>query len=474
MEPETLSLFPHKESENDERKESWVVEECLKALAALANTRGGTLWVGIKDNGDVAGWFGGAKEQEAIANQIVDKLAVHPASVSVMKQDGKPVLVIRMNEAAAPISIRGRYYRRVGNTSRELPAEELARFLLERTGQTWDALPVDSGIESLSTKTIEDFKALSRERLPQLAPSDTIETILAKLKLVVPHKKSLKKAAILLFGEDPQQFMPAAQIQIGRFRDEETILDDKRIEGNLFQQISQAEQILRTYVLIRYEFPSGGEGRVGVEALQRREVWEFPYKAVREALINALIHRDYTSTGRVQIRVYDDRMVISNPGGLPVGLTVHDLLREPHDSLPRNPILAQICYYAKLVEQWGSGTIRMRNACRAQRLPDPTFVSTETGFSVTLRKDEVTDERLERMGMNSRQIQVIHYVRQNGSISNTEHQAVTGAIRRTASRDLEELENAGILVRSPRSGRTVRFVLAQSNPSNGASGTSGT
>ena len=154
---------------------------------------------------------------------------------------------------------------------------------------------------------------------------------------------------------------------------------------------------------------------------------EFPFKAVREAVVNALIHRDYTSTGRVQIRVYDDRMVVSNPGGLAEGLTTGDLLREPHASLPRNPILAQVFYHAKLVEQWGSGTLRMRDACRAQGLPDPEFQSTATSFSVTFRRDDLSDDSLKRRGLNPRQIQGIQHVRRHGSIKNSEYQAITGA-----------------------------------------------
>jgi len=445
------------ETETEERKEAWS-EDCMKALAALANTLGGTLWIGIRDDGSVIGWDINGKQQETISNQIVNSLHIHPASISVEQKDDKPVLAIRMHRAAAPVALRGRYYRRVGNSSRELPAEELPRFLLERTGQTWDALPAEEGVEGMAAKTVEDFKVLASERLPEVAPSDTLEAILGKLKLTLSGKR-VKRAAHLLFGNDPQRLIPTAQVQIGRFKDEETILDDKRVEGNLFQQIAQVEQLLRNYFFIRYEFPSGRGGRSGVEAMQREEVWEFPYKAVREALINALIHRDYTSTGRVQIRVYDDRMVISNPGGLPAGLMVSDLLLEPYDSLPRNPILAQICYYAKLVEQWGSGTIRMRNACRAQGLPDPIFQSTATAFAVTLRKDDLSDERLRQRGLSARQIEIIHYVRRNGGISNSEHRALTGAARRTAARDLEHLHNIGLLERSTQPGRTVYYIM---------------
>lgn len=438
-------------------EETWT-EDCLKALAALANTRGGTLWVGVKDDGSVLGWNGGGKEQEAISNQIVHNLHVHPAAIAVEHKAGQPVLAIQMHPAASPVALRGRYYRRVGNSSRELPAEELPRFLLERTGQTWDALPAAEGLDGVDVKAVEDFRVLARERLPEIAPSDTVDAVLGKLKLSLPGGR-LKRAALLLFGDDPQRLTPTAQVQIGRFRDEATILDDRRVEGNLFRQISEVEQILRGYFLVRYEFPTGLEGRSGVEAMQRKEVWEFPYPAVREAIVNALIHRDYTSTGRVQIRVYDDRMAVSNPGGLPAGLSVGDLLREPHDSLPRNPLLAQVCYYAKLVEQWGSGTIRMRDACRAQGVPDPVFQSTATSFSVTLYKQDLSDERLQRLGLNERQIQVIRHVRQSGSISTPEHQALTGVARRTATRDLEQLQEVGLLRRSHQTGHTVHYVL---------------
>ena len=249
-------------------------------------------------------------------------------------------------------------------------------------------------------------------------------------------------------------------MQVGRFKDDATILDDKRIEGNLFEQLEQVTQALRQYLQVSCEFSSDMGERGGVAALQRKEVWEYPYKALREAVINALIHRDYASTGRVQIRVYDDRLVIINPGGLPDGLTVTDLLREPHDSLPRNPILAQIFYYANLVEKWGSGTIRMIQACREQGLPIPVFESSATSFTLTFRKDALTDEGLRRLGLSERQIRAVHFIRERGSIGNADYQVLTGVARRTAARDMEQMEAWGVATRFAQSGRAVRYVLA--------------
>ena len=145
----------------------------MRALAALASTRGGTLHIGVRDDGSVLGWDGGGKEQEAISNQIVNSLHIHPASILVERRDDKPILTIQMHRTASPVALRGRYYRRVGNSSRELPAEELPRFLLGRTGQTWDALPTQEGFEELATKAVEDFRVLAQDRLPELAPSNT-------------------------------------------------------------------------------------------------------------------------------------------------------------------------------------------------------------------------------------------------------------------------------------------------------------
>jgi ATP-dependent DNA helicase RecG len=455
-------LIAARESEIVECKESWN-DDCLKALAALANTQGGTLLVGVADNGGVVGWFGDGKEQERVSSQITTLLQVHPISMTVLTENEKPVLAVQMVKAVSPVAMRGRYYRRVGNSSREVPAEELPRFLLERTGQSWDAVPGDFSIDAVADKTIADFKVLAKARLSRISPSDSVQTVLTNLRLTGADGRLLR-AAVLLFGRDPQRLSTSAQVQIGHFKDDTTILNDRRVEGNLFDQLDQVTQALREYLFVRYEIPVEMGERRGVEALQREEIWEYPYDALREAVINALIHRDYTSTGRVQIRVYDDRLVITNPGGLPDGLTVNDLLQEPHESLPRNPILAQVFYYADLVEQWGSGTIRMIQACRIQKLPIPEFQSTPNSFTVTFHRGVPTDERLRRLGLIERQVKAVHFIRERGSISNAEYQSLTGVPRRTAARDLEQMEGRGVVTRSAQAGRSVRYALSVNVP----------
>ncbi|MCW3052157.1 MAG: putative transcriptional regulator, partial [Chthonomonadales bacterium] len=311
-----LGLVPVIESEQEERKQSWQDNECLQALAALANTRGGTLWVGVKDNGDPVmpdGWpdANDGGKMEAITNKIVAKLGVHPASITIETLKGKPVLAIQMHRAPAPVLLSGHYRRRVGNSSREVPAEELTRFLLERTGMKWDGLPCAVGLDALDARAFEEFKALARNRLPVLRPDDNSETILDNLEMRNPEGRLLR-AAVLLFGKDkePQRLSPTAFIQIGRFKNGAIILDEKQIPGNLFAQLDGVMEQFRKYLHVRYEFPADGDAREGLAALQPIEIWEYPRAALREAVANALLHRDYADSGRVMIRVYDDRILI--------------------------------------------------------------------------------------------------------------------------------------------------------------------
>lgn len=460
--PDLIALLTARESEAIERKESWS-DDCLKALAALANTQGGTLLVGVADDGRVVGWNGDGKEQERIASQIVSTLHLHPLSLTIETYAGQMVLIIEMARAAAPVAVRGRYYRRVGNSTRDVPEESLPRFLLERTGQSWDALPCETSPSALDEKTVADFATLAKPRLPELSPSDSIERVLGNLQLLTPDGRLLR-AAPLLFGQkrEPQRVAVSAQVHMGRFKDAITILDDKMLGGNLFEQLNAIMTQFRQYLQVRYAFHKEMGERTGLEAAQRIEVWDYPLDALREAVANALLHRDYTSTGQIMIQVFDDSVILSNPGGLPDDLTVEDL-RRPHRSHPRNPLLAQVFYYASVVERWGSGTTRMAQLCRAQGLPEPEFSVTPHTFTVTFRKDPHTPERLRQLGLSERQMQAVQYARERGSISNAEYRELAGLKERTARLDLAAMAEKGILEKSQETGRTTHYTVKTGN-----------
>lgn len=171
------------------------------------------------------------------------------------------------------------------------------------------------------------------------------------------------KAAILLFDKNPQRFFPQAVLKIGRFVNEADIVSSDIIEGNLLQQAEIALTVLKTKYLLN---------SITYEGVHRRERLEYPFEALREAIFNALIHRDYNTTSAIQIKIYDNCLSIANEGKLPPEITIEDLKRE-HLSKPRNKLLADIFYKAGFIESWGRGTLKIISECKKANLQEPIF-----------------------------------------------------------------------------------------------------
>ncbi len=437
------------ESETIEFKRQWT-DRALEDLAAFANTRGGTLLIGVRKDGEIVGAPTDDREIQRIANLITSHLGIAP-SIRVVEMEGRKVLEIRVGPAQGLVTYGGRYLRRVGSTNRDFPPEELARHLLERSGRTWDGLPSEWTLDEISPEALAHFSRLAQHRLPHLDPSNPAQT-LQNLELL--EGKRLKNAGVLLFGKRPQRLFPQAQVRIGIFRGSE-ILDSHDFKGTLWEQLEGAMERFRQVLRVRFDIRVD---EATLEGLQRKEVWEYPLEALREALVNALIHRDYTIPADIQVRIHEDRLEIWNAGELPPPLKPEDLLG-PHSSVLRNPLLAQTFYFAGLVERWGTGTIRIIELCRDQGLPEPDFQNQQGGFLVTFFKDPYTPERLQSLGLNERQIKAVLYVKERGRITNREYQELTGISKRTATRDLDELLEKGVFERLGATGRGTQYVL---------------
>ncbi|RMD64042.1 AAA family ATPase [Candidatus Parcubacteria bacterium] len=426
------------EGETLEFKRQWT-DRALEDLAAFANTRGGTLLVGIREDGEIVGAKADDREVQRLANLIASHLGITP-SIRVVELEGHPVLEIQVEPATGLVSYGGRYLRRVGTTNRDFAPEELARHILERSGRTWDSLPGEWTLDEVDLDALANFARLAQPRLPYLDPQHP-EQSLQNLELLSDGR--LKNAGALLFGKRPQRLFPQAQVRIGIFRGTE-ILDSHDYRGTLWEQLEDAmerfRRVLKVRFDIRVEEPS-------LEGLQRKEVWEYPLDALREALINALIHRDYTIPADIQIKIHEDQLEIWNAGELPPPLKPEDL-RGPHRSVLRNPLIAQAFYFAGLIERWGTGTTRIIELCRQQGLPEPEFQNQQGGFLVTFARDPYTPERLRAMGLNERQFQAVLYVKERGSITNKEYQQLTGVSKRTASGELSELVEKCILIKT--------------------------
>ncbi|MFZ8802049.1 MAG: ATP-binding protein [Candidatus Calescibacterium sp.] len=435
------------ETENKEFKEKWT-DDSLKTICAFANTFGGELIIGISDKGEIVGVKDIEKLIRDLPNKIRDKLKITP-SISVEEKEGRKILHIKIFPSSIPVSYEGKFYVRSGSPTQELKDTELAYFLLEKMGKTWDSLSSGFDISDIDFSTIEMFKNLAKNRIPSIKEFDSVEKIFLNLKLFDENEK-ITNAGILLFGKEPQKRFISATVRVGRFKNSTHIVDTVVIEGNLFKQVEEVMNAIKKHLNVRFE----------IKGVARQDVWDYPLGALREAVINALIHRDYLSPAEIQIKIYDDRIWIWNPGKLPPQIKLEELKKE-HSSYPRNPLIANAFYLAGFIERWGSGTERMVQLCMEQGLPEPEYKEEFGGFSVYFYKDIYTEENLRKMGLNERQIRAVMYVKQKGKITNKEYQMINGIKERMATLELNQLVERGIFRRVGTTGKGTFYAIAK-------------
>ena len=433
-----------REEQDIEFKKEWRNEH-LKTIAGFANTEDGVMFIGVDDNGRTVALSNIKKLLEDIPNTIRNKLQITP-SVKIEEKDDREVIKITVNSSDFPVFLDGKINIRSGSTTQELKGSELTNFLLEKTGKTWDSLTVDATFDDLDLETFEYFKGLAIDRLPEIKNA-SYKKIFRNLELITNDEK-LTRALILLFGKKPQTFFITAQGRVGRFKTPTEILDTVIADGNLFKQLDTLMNAIKKHLNVRFE----------IKGIERKDVWDYPLEALREAVINALIHKDYLNTAEIQIKVYDDRLWIWNPGKLPKQLTIESLKTE-HSSFPKNPLIASVFYYAGFIERWGSGTKRMIDLCKVQGLPEPEFKEEFYGISVHFHKDIYTEKYLREFGFNERQIKAVMYVKEKGKITNKEYKELNGVIKKTASRDLGVLTDKHILGKVGSTGKGTYYIM---------------
>lgn len=328
---------------------------------------------------------------------------------------------------------------------------------LERTGKL-QTLPFDASacpravMSDISTENVKRFLITARrERNYALSERSPLDKVLAHLNLL--EGKHTTHAAILLFGEEPQRFLPSAEVKCLHFHGTEIrkpIPSYQIYKGTVFDQVDQAVDFVMSKLA-----RSVGTRTHGPKAPVE---YELPKEAVAEAVVNAVAHRDYTSNAGIQVMLFTDRLEIWNPGELPPALTPARL-REPHASIPRNPLIAEPLYLAHYIEKAGTGTLDMIARCREAGLPEPDFEQRAGQFVVTLWRDWLTDAVLAEMGLNERQKQAVGFVKTNGRITNRDFRQLTNVVIRTASRDLEDMVSKGILRKIGTTGRNAHYVL---------------
>ena len=444
------------ESETLEFKERWT-DTALETLSAFANQQGGRLLIGVTNDGDLRGWNGKDSELNALASKISDLVKIQP-SVEQISVNNFNVVVIAVMPSGLPIAYHGRYFKRVAGTTREMNADELGRLFLTKMGITWDSIEGAFNWDEFDLETINEFINNARPRLPHLNQNEPVSRIFEKLELL--HDGKPTRGALMLFGKNPQRYFVSAQVHIGRFREGGVIADDKLLTGNLFRLLNKTMDLLSFYLKVRLEINHHDIVRDASRDLRRKEIWDYPLDALREALLNALIHRDYfDASGDIMVRVHDNRIIISNPGELPAGMTVDELKVKGHRSVPRNPLMAKVLYYSGLIEKWGTGTTRMIEVCLENGLPEPEFKSGKGWFEISFSTQIYRDELWNKLGLNERQIQAMQYLSSAGRITNAEYRRFIGVPVYTAKRDLAVLVEKGLLKKEGPAGKAVYYVL---------------
>lgn len=280
--------------------------------------------------------------------------------------------------------------------------------------------------DDIDENTFFAFLRMSNEkgRMPE-TEGLTIEQTFDKLLLTENGK--LKRASIILFGKNPARFYPNTFVKVGYFRGNDILFHDV-VEGNLVTLLREVSNLLNFKYFTK---------KIHFEGLYRIETGEYPAPAIREMLLNALIHRNYMGA-MTQIRMHDDSINIWNDGALPAGIN-SEILKKPHRSNPRNPLIADVCFKGGLIDSWGSGTIRIIETCKQAGLPEPELMEQEGGFSVTLFKNNLTTKQLAKLGLNDRQIDALLFFKEKGEITTSEYMVRYNISERTARNDLNNL-----------------------------------
>ena len=350
------------ESQNIEYKESWR-DEYLKWVCGFANAQGGKIFIGCDDKGEVVGVKDAKRLMEEIPNKIRDGMGIIVA-VNQLEKKGLPYIEIDVPAYPIGISYKGVYHYRSGSTKQILNGPALEAFLMRKRGVTWDNLPLPAfKISDVDDGVVKRFKALAanKGRIESSLLEEPKEVLLEKLHLT--NGDYLTNAAMLLFAKDPEKYQLGAFIKLGYFENNADLLYQDEIHGSILEQVDKTLEV----IYLRYM-----RAKIRYEGVQRIERYFVPEEALREALLNAICHKQYQSGIPIQISVYEDRLYVANVGSLPENWTIENLM-EKHASVPYNPNIASVFYLASFIESWGRGVEKICDALKADNLPMPEY-----------------------------------------------------------------------------------------------------
>ena len=431
------------ESQNIEYKESWR-DEYLKWVCGFANAQGGKIYIGCNDDGNVVGINNSKKLLEDIPNKVRDAMGII-VGVNLLTEDGKEYVEIDVPSYPVGISCKGVYYYRSGSTKQVLTGPALEAFLLRKHGATWDNSPMPAfAMDDVDDSVIAAFKKLAAKkgRIDSSLLDEPKEVLLDRLHLV--NGDYLTNAAMLLFCKDPDKYQLGSYIKIGYFESDSELLYQDEVHGSILEQVDKAIE------LIYFKYM---RAKITYEGIYRRERYFVPEAALREALLNAICHKQYESRIPIQVSVYDDRLYVANVGRLPENWTLENLMGK-HASLPYNPDIAHIFYLAGFIESWGRGIEKICDSLKADNLPMPEYTVHPGDIMIKftgpedriVRVNNKVNDRV-NVHVNDRESALLNYLAQDPGYTVTQLAEMMNVSRKTIAGYLKALKDKGVIER---------------------------
>lgn len=373
-----IKLIKLKESQTLEfKRDTSSLDSILKSVIAFANTVGGILLIGVEDDGIIVGVTDSSKIQEQLANSIAHRIKpqILP-DINVVEIKNKSVIVIQVEHVPAPYYLENKgegngVYYRLGNTNRLASKEIIAEMKRASHHPFFDRTPCDHATEKdLDERLIKRIFANRKFNI-------NTEKLLSLGILAKKGKNVLAtNGGVILFGnpEIRQKYFPFAEVRCARFAGttRAEFIDRLNIEGGIIGAIEEVPKFIRRNARVAGKFGS----------MQRKDIPEYPVDGIREALTNALVHANYEISGtRIFVAIYDDRLEIQSPGVMPPGMSVEQF--KAGVSRIRNPVIARVFGELDLVEEWGSGYKRIKEACQMGGYPEPQWEELGTVLRVT-------------------------------------------------------------------------------------------
>ncbi len=423
-------------------------EVLAETLVAFANADGGTVVIGVDRRGRPTGYILPEEVEGVLRRALEQTRPVVHTEWNLEQVDGGTVITIRVPRSTELHSLAdGRVLIRSGADNKILSGDALRQLAATKSTGDFEAEPVPGAtLSDLDADIVEEYKEHweERQRRPWLGTTDD----LLRAAGAIDENGVPTVAGLLLFGKHPQFFLPQSEVDFVRFlgvepRGPEGLPGYERrekIRGPLARILEQAWNVLRQEMRVE----------AVVRGLQREERLEYPPFAVREALVNAVAHRDYRIRGkRIEIRMFDDRLEVTSPGGLPGYITLDNIVEEHYS---RNPRIVNGLYQWGYIEELGLGIDRMIDDMVAAGHPKPEFKATPFSFTVVLRNRRERVVPISRrdwgVPLNPRQLKALQYLEREGRITNREYRELCPDVSpETLRLDLVDLVNKGLVIK---------------------------